>query len=1019
MRVLSAGRRRPAIVAVAAASLVGALALAGAATAQSDADATGNAPGIVTDSLAAQQPTGAGTYIVQLKDRPVASYEGELGGLSATKPKAGASIDPKAASVQAYRAHLKQQRAQVLDTVPGAERLYDYDTAFNGFAVKVDGDEAAKLAHHPEVLRLWKNEMYQVDTVSTPDFLELSGKRGAWERQFDGQENAGEGVIVGVVDTGIWPENAAFDALPTPRPDADVIEQKWNGSCDQGDDPDPENNIECNNKLIGAAYFGEGIDPVEEEFDSPRDYDGHGSHTASTAAGNTGVEAVINDEPVGEMSGMAPAARIAMYKACWAAEGGGCAGVDLVAAIDQAVADGVDVINYSISGSPDSIVDATEIAFYNAAQAGVFVAASAGNDGPATSTVNHNSPWVTTVAASSHDRGYEATVTLGDGTEIVGAGLGAAVPDTDLVLSSQAVADGATEEDAWRCAPGSLDEAKVQGKIVACARGVVARTDKSAAVEQAGGVGMIHVNVNTDENDIAADYHSVPTVHVTADNLEKIESYATTDGPTAALSAGERVEKRAPEMAPFSSSGPALAGEGDLLKPDVTAPGVDIIAAVAPPTAAGENFASLQGTSMSSPHVAGLGALLSGKHPDWQPSRIKSALMTTATTTDNEDEPIQRAGEDASVFDLGAGHVVPKEAFQPGLAYESGPEDWIGYICGIGQGELVDAPCDDVATIDPSDLNYPSIAIGALAGSQTVTRTVTNTSDKPGLYRAEVEAPAGTEVSVQPKALLLKPGQSKKFEVEITRTDAELGSYTAGSLTWKGLSGARKQEVTSPIVVRPVALDAPSEVRGSGPSGNSELSVAAGYDGSLEATAGGLVADTVTELPLKNPDGSSFPVDNPQTNDHVGKVNVTVPQGASAVRFATYDADYSELQGIDLDMFVYRKGQDGLELVGSSASGGSDESVTLAEPGDYEVYVDLWSLPGGASEAKVQHHHWVVQGDEGNLTVSPESQDVAMGDPTTVTAEWSGLEKGTRYLGVVGYGDGSEQLAATVLSVTG
>lgn len=936
-----------------------------------------------------------GLYIVQVAGAPAAVHDGDD---------------------RQRRTTLAERHDDVLRAVPGAEKVYDYGTVFNGFAARMTGAQAAELARADGVLHVWKDEIRQPDTVSTPDFLGLTGRHGVWREQFHGHRRAGEGVIVGVVDSGVWPENPAFAALPTPRPDADVISRKWKGTCDEGADTE-ENNVSCNNKLIGARYYHASVDPIEAEFESPRDHGGHGTHTASTAVGNHGVEVVVNGASQGTMSGMAPAARLAVYKVCWT--DAGCGTADSVAAIDQAVADGVDVINYSISGSMTYVVDPVEIAFYNAARSGVFVAASAGNDGPGASTVAHNSPWITTVAAGTHDRAFSATATLGDGTEIVGAGLGEAVPETDLVLSADAGVPDATAEEARLCYPGALDESVVAGKVVACARGIIARVDKSLAVQQAGGAGMILYNTSPDADDIAADFHYVPTVHVRLADAEKVEAYAAQEGATVSFSAGEQYEARAPEMAAFSSAGPALAGHGDLLKPDVTAPGVDVLAAVAPPGNAGEDFASYQGTSMSSPHIAGLAALLVSRHPGWNPMWIKSALMTTARQTDNRGKPIQRAGKDATPLDFGAGHVNPEAAFDPGLVYDSDAAAWVAYMCAIGQGRLVEAPCGDVAEIDPSDLNTPSIAVGDLAGVQTVTRTVTNPGKRAGVYRAKVVAPPGTKVTVTPSRLVVPPRSSKTFKVRIERTDAPFDDYTFGSLTWKSLSHSGA-DVRSPIVIRPVAVAAPPTVAGSGASGSTEIELKAGYSGTLNAEVDGLVAAEETTLELSDPTRESFDIENPTTGPHTGKVTVTVPEGAALARFATFAADYADLgPGTDLDLFVYRKGANGLELVDLSASGGSDEAVTLGEPGEYEIYVDLWSSPDGVTSLTARHYHWVVAGEEGNVTVEPTTQEVAIGEPASVTATWEGLTEGVRYLGVVRYGDAQSTRTQTVLEITG
>lgn len=1015
-----AGFRRPAALAFTTAAVT-AFALVGTGSAQAD-------PG-----LPGSEAYEAGTYLVQVVGAPVASYDGGVSGYAATKPEEGQELESSDPDVKRYEDYLAQNQESVLSNVPGADKIYSYDTTFNGFAVKLTASEATKMAKTNGVTNMWKNELHAPDTSSTPDFLGLTGANGVWEQQYGGDENAGSGVVVGIVDSGYWPENPSFAPLPEPRPEGEQEavygdggeDQGFTGICDQGSDEDPTANVECNNKVIGARYFGEGIKasstpPVEGEFDSPRDFGGHGSHTASTAAGNHGVEASIDGTPVGKISGMAPAARLSIYKACWETiDPDACATtVDLVAAIEQATTDGVDVINYSISGSTTYVVDPVEIAFFGAAAAGVFVAASAGNSGPTASTVAHNSPWLTTVAASTHDRDFQAAALLGDGQKLTGAGRGAALPNTDVVLAKDIPAAGATATDANLCVIGALDPAKAAGKIVACQRGVNARTDKSAAVKQAGGVGMIQFNVPGGAADIAADFHAVPSVHLNAANGTKLLDYLkSTKTPTAALEAGKQVSKRAPEMADFSSAGPANAGGGDLLKPDITAPGVDVIAAVAPPGNNGNNYSSYQGTSMSSPHIAGLAALIIGKHPDWSPMAVKSAMMTTASQTDNTGKPIQRGGHDATPLDFGAGHVTIAKAFDPGLVYDSTPIEWVQYACGLGQYQLLEGGpevCAEYGGIDPSDLNYASISVGDLAGKQTVTRTVTNVGSKTETYFATTEAPAGTKVSVDKKSITLRPGQSATFKVTITRTSAELDSYTFGSLTWRSLKG---KTVRSPIAVRPVALSAPSEVAGSGADGSVKLSVKPGFSGTLKSVATALAADQVATLPLQTgPEG--FDPANPATSDRVGKVELSVPDDAVFARFSTSNADFAQYgEGTDVDLFVFEKVGDELYYLGNSAAGGSDESVTLSAGADYVLFVDLYAAPVASLDVPV--HTWVVGGDGADLGVDPASAKVTTGTPVDVTASWSGLEPGGNYLGAVFYLDGTNaQVGYSVINVT-
>jgi len=748
-------------------------------------------------------------YLVQLAGDPLASYVGGVAGLAATRPAPGQRLDVHSPRARRYAEYLAGQRHAALAKVPGAEKLYDYQTVYHGFAANLTDGQAAALRSAAGVVAVVPNEMHSMETVQTPRFLGLAGADGAWQRRFGDPRRAGEGMIIGMVDSGFWPEAPSFASLPQPRPDQALIDAKWRGTCDPG----IEEPVTCNNKVIGARYYNNGgVPAAPEEFVSPRDWHGHGSHTAGTAAGNHDVPVVVGGVNLGNASGMAPAARLAIYKVCWATDtagGNACATVDQVAAIDQAVADGVDVLNLSISGSRTSLLNPVAVAFRHAAAAGVFAANSAGNAGDTigVSSVAHNSPWVTTVAASTHDRGFVKTVTLGDGRTFAGVGMSPAVPTAPLLNSTLAGLAGANPTEVQLCFPGMLDPALVAGKIIACDRGINARVEKSRAVQLAGGVGMILMNVTP--GSLNADFHFVPTVHVDHIIGAQIRAYSLTAGATAALSATDPSPVRAPQMASFSSFGPALAGGGDLLKPDITAPGVDVLAAAAPPgvVGLGNVWGQISGTSMSSPHIAGIGALLMQYHPTWSPMAVKSALMTTAKQIDNTGASIQRADHAATPLDYGAGHVVPAPAFDPGLVYDSGELDWLRYMCGIGQnpvGSDGQDLCPSVGTIDPSNLNYPSIAIGDIGDIQTVIRRVTNVSTSVGRYRASVVAPPGYTVKVVPASMAIPPGQAATFAVTFIRTTAVPGQWCFGSLTWTDGAG---HQVRSPIALRPATTN--------------------------------------------------------------------------------------------------------------------------------------------------------------------------------------------------------------------
>jgi subtilisin family serine protease len=962
---------------------------------------------------AAAKPEPASLYIVQMSGAPVASYEGGIAGIPRTKPQPGAKLDRRTWNYKAYREHLRVRRAAVLASagVHSSRTVAEYATAFNGFAAKLTREEFTRIRRTAGVTRVWKNEIRHTNTVSTPNLLGLAGAGGAWAREFGDPARAGEGMIVGVVDTGYWPESPSFAPLMDPQDQA-IINKKWFDDgidkCEEG----TEQRVVCNNKVIGARWYNmSALGNYEPEFHSPRDFNGHGSHTASTAAGNHAVPASINGTAIGNVSGMAPAARLAVYKALWQQSSGTGSGgtADLVMAIDDAVTDGVDVINFSVSGSTTYVVDPLEVAFFHAAAAGIFVAASAGNEGPHASTVAHNSPWATTVAASTHDRSAAKSATLGNGAVYNGVGQGPAAPSSPLVDSTAVGAEGADPNEVELCYLDSLDPAKVTGKIVLCRRGVNARTEKSKAVKDAGGVGMILYNPSV--NSVNADYHFVPTVHVGPAEGAAIKAYiAGAASATAALSATVASTGRAPEMVAFSSAGPAIAGSGDLLKPDVTAPGADVIAAVAPPGNNGNTYDAYSGTSMSSPHVAGIAALIKAKHPDWSPMAVKSALMTTAGQTDNSGGALQRAGVAATPHDYGAGHIQPALAFDPGLVYDSGPADWIRFGCAIGQLQLVSDWCTGLAAGDPSDLNYPSISIGDLPGRQTVTRTVTNASNRASVYAAKVSAPTGYTVQVRPSVLALAPGRSATFTVQVTRTNAAYGTWSFGAMTWTDLRG---HAVRSPIAVRAVALAAPDAIDGSGTSGSAQVTVRGGYNGRLTAAPYGLVTSTVHQGRLVGND-SGFDPGSPSASTTVLRVQRTAPAGSKVVRFATYDSDHAP--GSDMDLYVYRNGL----LVGVSAGGTSDETVTLTEPGTYDVYLVQFALPSGVTEQDGKLHSFVVPASSaGNMTVTPASQRISVDTTRTVTVRWSGLHAAKRYLGVVEFSDGRAVRARTTVAIGG
>jgi hypothetical protein len=545
-----------------------------------------------------------------------------------------------------------------------------------------------------------------------------------------------------------------------------------------------------------------------------------------------------------------------------------------------------------------------------------------------------------------------------------------------------------------------LDPAKVKGKIVLCDRGVTARVNKSLAVQEAGGVGM--VLVNTSASSLNADFHFVPTVHLQSTDRAAVKAYAATSGATATINQATIVYNApAPFTASFSSRGPLLAGNGDILKPDLIAPGQDILAAVAPPGNRGRDFDLYSGTSMSSPHVAGLAALMKEKYPSWSPMAIKSALMTTAYDVLDGGTPAPNTNP-VLIFRQGAGHVQPNSAMDPGLVYDSGFNDWLALICAT-QPQGLEATCSALWAAgyskDASDLNQASIAIGDLAGVQTIKRKLKNVSGKPLTISASVTGTGGFTTVVSPASLTLAPGQEGSSTVTFTRTTATLNAYTGGQLTWTGGG----YTVRSPIVVRPVALAAPASVSSTG--GAVSYPVTFGYTGPFSATARGLVPATITPGTVADdPTDSACSLTSPNAQ----LIPVTIPAGTTYARFSLFDADVSP--GADIDLCVANSAG---TIVGASGSGTSAEEVNLLNPptGDYTVVVQGWGVVG-SSPFKLRT--WLLDSAAaGNMSVTAPASAVT----GTIGLSFSGLAAGTKYLGSVAYGGAAGMPNPTIVRV--
>ena len=742
--------------------------------------------------------------------------------------------------VKKYNKHLKKKHNEAVESVGinPVSIVHHYTHAINGMSTIMTEDEANAMRNQTGVMDVMEDETVDLDignlrksninknsrhlTDATADFLDLTVPAGAWKRGF-----VGEDIVVGVIDTGIWPEHPSFEDDGSYK--ELVRYTSKNIPCQFGNDLHNPNDtpFNCNNKLIGARAVVDtwreengGVIP-SDKFDSARDDNGHGSHVASTAAGNKDVPSIVNGLNLGEISGIAYRSRVIAYKACVTS----CTGSDLMMAINYAIADEVDVINYSISGA--DLRSITAVAFLNAAKAGIFVAASAGNSGPKPFTTEKTAPWYTAVAASTQEREFAGLASLGNEEVYTGASLTIGTEILPLVDGADAGNELCCLSGA--CPGGDLDPTKVQGKIVLCKRGLVARVDRSKAVLEAGGEGVIFYNQN-DEQTLVPDLHSIPTVHITFSDGLQVKDYINSAGSDAVAQINPDGDERivfdvnAPVMGGFSSRGPNY-DVSDIIKPDITAPGVEILAAWSPESSSikkNESFAIIQGTSMSSPHTAGYFALIKQAQPDWSPAMAKSALMTTAY------QDVKKLDENgvlvkATPFDMGAGHVnggkVNKNSFlQPGLVYDVDYNSYLGFICGADPDLLssyTTITCDELESegIDienTANLNVPSIGIVNVPGggnNKTVSRTVTSVANGYREFTANVESPDGYEITVKPLNIRLKQGESATFDVTVTSAAFPSSEWKFGSLTWIEKNGL--YEVRSPIAVRGILLFSP------------------------------------------------------------------------------------------------------------------------------------------------------------------------------------------------------------------
>ncbi|KAK9734757.1 hypothetical protein RND81_04G161200 [Saponaria officinalis] len=634
-----------------------------------------------------------------------------------------------------------------------------------------------------EVVSVFPSRTLKLQTTRSWDFL------GVLPPNDHKKEHAESNVIIGVMDTGIWPESPSFvDHGLGPIPN------KWKGVCHGG------LNFTCNKKIIGArVYIGQ----------TARDDEGHGSHTASTAAGRIVPDASFLGIGSGSARGGVPTARIAVYKVC---DHSGCQESAILGAFDDAIADGVDFITISIGGQPTVLYeDSIAIGALHAMQKGVLTLHSAGNDGDNSGSTGSVAPWVFSVAASSTDRRIINKVVLGNGHVLIGDTVNSfKLPRKEFPLVyGKAVTSVCSETGAKLCSESCLDRKLVKKKIVVCDS-----LAPYAAAFSAGALGVIAMSAVPN----VSFAYPLPAASLNVSEFAALKAYLnSTKTPTANILKSESItDTTAPTVAVFSSRGPNTVAS-DILKPDISAPGVDIVAAF-PPIAHVLNdypydkrsvtYNMLSGTSMACPHVAGAAAYVKSVRPDWSPSAIKSSLMTTAN-------PMNPTRNTDAEFAYGSGNVNPIKATNPGLVYETTQADHVMFLCKLGYATDKIAAITGNITVtcpkknrnqSPNDVNYPSMSALVIAEKPFIIkfrRTVTNVGIANSTYTAEVTHSKKIQIKVEPSSLSFTSlKETKSFKVTVSGSKLPPSRLVSASLVWT--DGVHK--VRSPIVVYTLSL---------------------------------------------------------------------------------------------------------------------------------------------------------------------------------------------------------------------
>ncbi|KAK7276693.1 hypothetical protein RIF29_17837 [Crotalaria pallida] len=662
--------------------------------------------------------------------------------------------------------HLNMLQQVMGDDFATNSLITSYKRSFNGFAANLTEQEVQNLNRLEGVVSVFESKTLHLHTTRSWDFL------GLQETTKETISPIESDIVIGVFDTGIWPESDSFSDKgfgPAPK--------KWKGTCAGG------NNFTCNNKIIGARYYYS-----KDVNASARDEVGHGSHTSSIVAGNKVKDASFYGIAGGTARGGFPSARIAVYKVCQ----GGCGDAAILAAFDDAIADGVDFITISLGSNSrsDFKKDPIAIGSFHAMEKGILAVNSGGNSGPLKRSITSLAPWLFSVAASSMDRRIIDKISLGNGVTLTGKSVNTFTPNgtkVPLIVGEHASFPNCSAAIAAACPINCLDHKQVEGKVVLCSTLLGLQSGF-----EYGAFGSI---IQYEQNmSLVVPY---PTSGLDAKTYTLALSYAnSTTSPQVEILRSEAInDTNAPLIASFTSRGPNVIVP-EIMKPDISAPGVEILAAFSPIASPSEiggdkrsvKYNILSGTSMSCPHVAAIAAYVKSFHPDWSPAAIKSSIMTTA-------KPMN--GAEDKEFAYGSGHVDPVQAINPRLVFDLSKDDYVNLLCNIGYDtQTIRKICGDNSTCLSStpqrsivrDINYPALAIQVLPMQPfeiNFTRTVTNVGSANSTYKVNVPSGSNMNITVVPQVISFKSLKEKhSFFVNVAGGKFPDNSVLSSSLVW-------------------------------------------------------------------------------------------------------------------------------------------------------------------------------------------------------------------------------------------